>query len=60
MNDISINGAYLGTRPYVLRFLLSFLKHHNIKLSEFILENDQLLVKYCQKLQLDHHNVIIN
>ncbi|EGC40124.1 hypothetical protein DICPUDRAFT_25595 [Dictyostelium purpureum] len=60
MTDIPSNGAYLGTRPYVLRFLLSFLKHHNLKLSEFILESEYLLSKYCHKIQLDHHNVILD
>ncbi|KYQ88311.1 hypothetical protein DLAC_11007 [Tieghemostelium lacteum] len=60
MTDVSTFGPYSGSRPFVLRFMLSFLKHQNPQLTEFILDNENLLPKYCKTLQYDHHNIVLD
>ncbi|KAF2072464.1 hypothetical protein CYY_006219 [Polysphondylium violaceum] len=60
LNDLSTLGSYHGSRPFALRFLLSFLKLQNYKLTEFILESDLLLLKFCSQIQYDHHNIVLD
>ncbi|GAM28650.1 hypothetical protein SAMD00019534_118260 [Acytostelium subglobosum LB1] len=60
LSDMSALGAYHGTRPFVIRFILAFFKHQNYKLTTSIVASRNILNLIFNKLNYDHHYVVLD